>query len=50
MANPTDKIKKRYEDIELFKRYHDKYPTHGYRWLNAKIKLDLGSNIQTIMR
>ena len=22
--------------------YHKKYPSHGYRWLNAKIRLDLG--------
>lgn len=27
---------------ELFQKYHNKYPSHGYRWLNAKIKLDLG--------
>lgn len=26
----------------LFNEYHTKYPFHGYRWLNAKIKLDLG--------
>lgn len=27
--------------MALFKRYHEKYKTHGYRWLNAKIKLDI---------
>lgn len=27
---------------EIFNEYHIKYPSHGYRWLNAKIKLDLG--------
>ncbi len=42
MNKPSDKIIKRNADIALFKEYHDKYPTHGYRWLNAKIKLDLG--------
>ena len=42
MNNPNSKILKRNSDIELFKQYHDKYPTHGYRWLNAKIRLDLG--------
>lgn len=42
MINPTEKMKQRITNIELFKNYHDKYPTHGYRWLNAKIKLDLG--------
>ena len=26
----------------LFKEYHTKYPSHGYRWLNAKIRLDTG--------
>lgn len=30
------------KSIELFKEYHDKFPSHGYRWLNAKIKLDTG--------
>lgn len=28
--------------MELFKEYHRKYPSHGYRWLNAKIRLDTG--------
>ena len=28
--------------VILFKSYHLKYPSHGYRWLNAKIKLDTG--------
>ena len=26
----------------LFMEYHKKYPSHGYRWLNAKIRLDTG--------
>ena len=30
------------ENILLFKEYHQKYPSHGYRWLNAKIRLDTG--------
>ena len=38
----TNKQSRRSADIELFKNYHHLYPTHGYRWLNAKIKLDLG--------
>ena len=42
--NPTEKAKKRLQDIELFKQYHEKYKTHGYRWLKAKINLDLGLN------
>lgn len=42
MLKPSDKLIKRNNDIELFRNYHIQYPTHGYRWLNAKIKLDLG--------
>ncbi len=26
-------------NVLLFKEYHVKYPSHGYRWLNAKIRL-----------
>lgn len=40
--NPTAMVKKRMENISLFEKYHQKYPSHGYRRLNAKIKLDLG--------
>ena len=29
----------------LFKEYHPKYPSHGYRWLNAKIFLDTGKKM-----
>lgn len=29
-------------NVLLFKQYHLKYPSHGYRWLNAKIRLDSG--------
>ena len=39
---PNEKKVKRMENIQLFMNYHNKYPTHGYRWLNAKIRLDLG--------
>ena len=42
MNNASSKKLKRNNDIELFRQYHLMYPTHGYRWLNAKIKLDLG--------
>ena len=42
MLKPSDKLIQRNNDIELFRSYHIKFPTHGYRWLNAKIKLDLG--------
>lgn len=30
------------KNISLFVEYHNKYPSHGYRWLKAKIELDLG--------
>ena len=42
MNNVSPKKSQRNHDIELFRQYHLKYPTHGYRWLNAKIRLDLG--------
>lgn len=42
IRNPNSRLSKRTRDIELFKTYHDKYPSHGYRWLRAKMELDLG--------
>ena len=41
--NPSIKDETRMSDIKLFIDYHNKYPSHGYRWLNAKIRLDLGT-------
>lgn len=41
--NPSKKLKARAVNINLFRAYHELYPSHGYRWLNAKIKLDLGT-------
>lgn len=41
-ANPSIIEINRNNACDLFQEYHDKYPSHGYRWLNAKIKLDLG--------
>lgn len=43
MLNPSDKKIKREKDIALFAEYHAKYPSHGYRWLRAKIELDTGT-------
>ena len=40
--NPSTRELNRIDACRLFQEYHDKYPSHGYRWLNAKIKLDLG--------
>lgn len=41
-VNPSGAAKRRAEDIALFVKYHEKYPSHGYRWLNAKIRRDEG--------
>ena len=42
LEHPSNRMKSFVSDIVLFKEYHSKYPSHGYRWLNAKIKLDTG--------
>lgn len=42
LANPSERTKQLISNILLFKEYHLKYPSHGYRWLNAKIRLDTG--------
>lgn len=42
LEHPTNRMKSFVSDIALFKEYHSKYPSHGYRWLNAKIRLDTG--------
>lgn len=41
-TNPSSKEIARNDACRLFEEYHLKFPSHGYRWLNAKIKLDLG--------
>ena len=40
LSNPAPRTRKFTKDIEIFQKYHQKYPSHGYRWLNAKIHLD----------
>lgn len=40
-SNPSQRELKRVLACDKFEEYHNKYPSHGYRWLNAKIKLDL---------
>ena len=42
LSNPAPRTKKLVSSIALFQTYHLKFPSHGYRWLNAKIRLDLG--------
>ena len=41
--NPSEKMISRANNINLFRKYHELYPSHGYRWLNAKIRLDTGA-------
>ena len=42
MNHPSERTRAFISNILLFKEYHEKYPSHGYRWLNAKIRLDTG--------
>ena len=42
LSHPSDKERNLVSNIQLFREYHLKYPSHGYRWLNAKIRLDTG--------
>lgn len=40
--DPAPRTRSFISNVMLFKEYHAKYPSHGYRWLNAKISLDTG--------
>lgn len=42
LANPAGRTRQFLAHIALFQKYHLVYPSHGYRWLNAKIRLDTG--------
>ena len=42
LEHPSERLQSFVSNIMLFKEYHAKYPSHGYRWLNAKIRLDTG--------
>lgn len=42
LSHPSEREKDFYSNVRLFREYHEKYPSHGYRWLNAKICLDTG--------
>lgn len=42
MMNPSIRTITYVNNVLLFVEYHKKYPSHGYRWLNAKIRLDTG--------
>ena len=45
LSKPSKREKALVAAIMLFKEYHLKYPSHGYRWLNAKIYLDTGKKM-----
>ena len=45
LEHPSDRLKSIVSNVMLFKEYHSKYPSHGYRWLNAKIRLDTGLKV-----
>ena len=38
----SDRELKRNDACKLFEEYHSKFPSHGYKWLNAKITLETG--------
>lgn len=42
LSHLTERTKNLMNNILLFRKYHEKYPSHGYRWLNAKLRLDTG--------
>ena len=42
LNNPSSRTRNLIDNIQLFEEYHLKYPSHGYRWLNAKIHKDMG--------
>jgi transposase InsO family protein len=42
LGDPAPRTRQLVENIRLFLEWHMKYPSHGYRWLNAKIRLDTG--------
>ena len=44
LGDPAPRTRNLIDHIQLFTEYHLKYPSHGYRWLNAKIHLDTGAD------
>ena len=42
LSSPSERTKNLVSSIVLFQEYHLRFPSHGYRWLNAKIRLDTG--------
>lgn len=42
LSDPVPRTKNLINTIQFFQEYHLQYPSHGYRWLNAKLRLDTG--------
>lgn len=42
LAKPAPRTKNLVSSIAMFQEYHLRFTSHGYRWLNAKIRLDTG--------
>ena len=42
LGNPNPRVIAFAKNLLLFTEYHERFPSHGYRWLNAKIRLDTG--------
>jgi transposase InsO family protein len=42
LSSPAQRTRNLVSSIILFQEYHMRFPSHGYRWLNAKIRLDTG--------
>ena len=40
MSHPSERLETFARNVAIFKSYHDRFPSHGYRWLKAKLKLD----------
>lgn len=40
--NPSPKMIQRLDDLEKVKIIHQKHPSHGYRWIKAKLMIDFG--------
>ena len=45
LSEPAAKTKMSADSVILFWEYHIKYPSHGYWWLNAKIRPDTGFKV-----
>ena len=41
-SNPSSRELNRINACNDFEEYHNLFPSHGYRWLNAKLRLDRG--------